>query len=71
MMNKGILVLVLLIICASPLINSSGEEVSSVNNSDEFVEVTIDELVSNPKTYNGQIIMLEGFVDKVEYTKIQ
>lgn len=69
MMNKVILVLFLLIICAFPLINSSGEEVSSVNNSDEFAEVTIDELVSSPKTYNGQKVMLEGFVDKVKYTK--
>ncbi len=69
MINKGILVSVLLIVCAFPLINSLGEEVSPVNSSDEFVEVTIDELVSDPKTYNGQRVMLEGFVDKVEYTK--
>jgi len=69
MINKGILVSVLLIVCVFPLVNSSGEEVSPVNSSDEFVEVTIDELVSDPKTYNGQRVMLEGFVDKVEYTK--
>jgi len=69
MMNKGILGLILLIICVLPLIDSSGNEVSSTNNPDEFTEVTIEELVSNPGTYNGQRVTLEGFVDKVEYTK--
>ena len=57
------------IVCCTPLAISSGNEVSSTNNLDEFTEVTIEELVSNPRTYNGQRVMLEGYVDKVEYTK--
>jgi DNA polymerase III alpha subunit len=69
MINKIIIVSLLVVFCSFPLINSSGEEGSSAGDSDKFVEVTIKELVSNPKTYNGQRVMLDGFVDKVEYTK--
>lgn len=35
----------------------------------EFIEVTIDQLISDPKQYNNERVTLVGFVDKVEYTK--
>ncbi len=68
MINKIIVISFLIIFCTFPLINSSGEEANSNDDSDEFVEVTIEEIVSNPKTYNGQKVILEGYVGKVEYT---
>ena len=68
MINKIIVVSFLIIFCTFPLINSSGEEANSNDDSDEFVEVTIEEIVSNPKTYNGQKVILEGYVGKVENT---
>ncbi len=41
MINKIIVVLFLIIFCTFPLINSSGEEANSADDSDEFVVVTI------------------------------
>jgi len=69
MINKVLLVLFLLTIYILPLTTSQAGQEQPNNNANEFVEVTIGELVSNPKTYNGQRVVLEGFVDKVEYTK--
>lgn len=48
---------------------SFGSEAKNFVDPAEFTEVTIEELVSNPKEHNGERIALEGFVDKVEYTK--
>ncbi len=48
---------------------SFGSEANNFVDPAEFTEVTIEELVSNPKEHNGERIALEGFVDKVEYTK--
>ena len=64
-----VLVLSLYILCLIPLSNSLGNEAANTLDQTEFTEVTIDELISNSKEYNGKRVRLEGFVDKVEYTK--
>jgi len=64
-----VLILSFLIVCFMPLASSLGDETKNTIDSDEFAEVTITELVSNPNQHNGQRVKLEGFVDKVEYTK--
>ena len=53
----------------TPIVGSYANETTKFVDTIEFQAVTIDELVSNPKEYNGQRVRLEGFVDKVEYTK--
>jgi len=68
-MSKAVLVLFFLVFFAVPLISSRAEEQQSKINPDEFAEVAIQELVSNPNTYTGQRVALDGFVDKVEYKK--
>jgi uncharacterized membrane protein YcgQ (UPF0703/DUF1980 family) len=68
-MSKAVLVLFFLVFFTVPLISSRAGEQQSKINPDEFAEVTIQELVSNPNTYTGQRVTLDGFVDKVEYKK--
>lgn len=59
----------LFVISIIPLTATLGVEAKPTPAPSEFVEVTIDQLVSNPNQYDGQRVTLEGFVDKVEYTK--
>ncbi|MGB3729687.1 MAG: hypothetical protein WBA70_10615 [Thermodesulfobacteriota bacterium] len=68
-MNKIIILTLLFVISIMPLTATLGVEAKPTPEPSEFVEVTIDQLVSNPKQYDGQRVTLEGFVDKVEYTK--
>jgi len=48
---------------------SLGNETTTTIDASEFKEVTVAELVSDPNQFNGRRVTLEGFVDKVEYTK--
>ncbi len=64
-----VLILSFLVVCFIPLASSFGDEPKNSIDSYEFTEVTITELVSDPNQHNGQRVELEGFVDKVEYTK--
>lgn len=66
---KRLLILYSLILCFLPLLDSFGNETKSTPGPSEFADVTIEELVTDPKEYNGKRVRLEGFVDKVEYTK--
>ncbi len=68
-MNKIISLTLFYIACFVPFTSNIADEVSSAVEPSEFTEVTIQQLVSNPKQYDGQRVILEGFVDKVEYTK--
>ena len=68
-MNKNIFLSLLLVISMFIPVFSHAKDDSNKVNADDFTQVTIEELVSDPKTYNGQRVTLEGFVDKVEYTK--
>jgi len=52
-----------------PFSNSISNEPKPTIAPSEFSEVTIQQLVSNPKEYDGRRVGLEGFVDKVEYKK--
>lgn len=63
-----ILILSFLIVCFVPLVSSSDDNKSPATTY-KFTEVTISELLSNPSQHNGERVELEGFVDKVEYTK--
>ena len=40
-------------------------------NTEEFLPVTIQEVVSDPKEYNGVKVTLEGVVKKVKLYKVQ
>lgn len=68
-MNRIIILSLLLVFCISPLKNSFGTDAKPTQEPIEFKEVTIDQLISSPKEYNNQRVSLEGFVDKVKYTK--
>lgn len=68
-MNKIMILPLLFVISIIPLTATLGVEAKPTPTPSEFVEVTIDQLVSNPNQYDGQRVTLEGFVDKVEYTK--
>ncbi len=68
-MNKIMILPLLFVISIIPLTATLGVEAKPTPAPSEFVEVTIDQLVSNPNQYDGQRVTLEGFVDKVEYTK--
>lgn len=68
-MNRITILSLLFILCIVPVKSSFGDQTSPTPEPLEFTEVTIDKLVSNPKEYNNQRVELEGFVDKVEYTK--
>ncbi len=48
---------------------SFGQAASNFVSPSEFTQVTIQDLVSNPKEHNGERVSLVGFVDKVEYTE--
>ena len=68
-MNKIIILTFFYILFLIPSVNSISDEPKPTIAPIEFAEVTIQQLVSDPKGYDGQRVTLEGFVDKVEYTK--
>jgi len=68
-MNKIMILPLLFVISIMPLTPTLGVEAKPTPEPSEFVEVTIDQLVSDPKQYDAQRVTLEGFIDKVEYTK--
>jgi len=59
----------LFIFCFIPFANIIANDANPNVEPGEFVEVTIEQLVSDPKEHNGERVTLEGFVDKIEYTK--
>jgi hypothetical protein len=68
-MIRVIRICILLVICLFQVSDSLSGEAKPTPGPDEFTNVTIDELVSDPGQYNNERVTLEGFVDKVEYTK--
>jgi len=68
-MNQIMILPLLFVISIMPLTPTLGVEAKPTPEPSEFVEVTIDQLVSDPKQYDAQRVTLEGFIDKVEYTK--
>lgn len=48
---------------------ANAEKKNSSVDPSMFTDVTIKELVSEPKEYNGTRVRLEGFVEEVDYTK--
>ena len=68
-MIRVITICILLVICLFQVTASYGGEAKPTPGPGDFSDVTIGELVSDPKHYNNERVRLEGFVDKVEYTK--
>jgi DNA polymerase III alpha subunit len=68
MYNVKLLVF-LIIFSFIPIKLTLAGEAQAVPEPAEFMEVTIDQLVSDPGEYNNERVTLEGFVDKVKYTK--
>ena len=67
-MNRLITICLFLVFCLFQVTTSFSGEAKPTPGPDEFKEVTIGELVSDPKQYNNERVTLEGFVDKVDYT---
>jgi len=65
-MNRLFILSLFFMLCLVPLSFSLENETTAAI---EFKEVTVTELVSDPNQFNNQRVTLEGFVDKVEYTK--
>ena len=68
-MNRLFILSLFFMLCIVPLSLSLGNETTATIDASEFKEVTVTELVSDPNQFNNQRVKLEGFVDKVEYTK--
>ena len=68
-MNRTFVLSLFLMFCLAPLSFSLGNETTTTVDATEFKEVTVTELVSDPSEFNNQRVTLEGYVDKVEYTK--
>ncbi len=68
-MNRLFILSLFFMLCIAPLSFSLGNETTTTIDASEFKEVTVTELVSDPNQFNDQRVTLEGFVDKVEYTK--
>ena len=68
-MIRVITICLSLVFCLFQVTDSFSGEAKPTPAPAEFTEVTIGELVSDPKQYNNERVTLEGFVDKVEYTK--
>ncbi|GJM15705.1 MAG: hypothetical protein DHS20C13_10320 [Thermodesulfobacteriota bacterium] len=68
-MNRLFTLYLFFMLSIVPLSFSLGNETTATIDAIEFKEVTVTELVSDPNQFNNQRVTLEGFVDKVEYTK--
>ncbi len=64
-----VLIFSFFIVCCMSFTDSFGQNTKSTPSPEEFIDVTIDELLSNRNEYNGTRVRLDGFVDKVEYTE--
>lgn len=68
-MNRIMVLTFIFMFSLITITNSISDETKSTPAPIEFIEVTIDQLVSDPNEFNNERVTLEGFVDKVEYTK--
>lgn len=68
-MNRIMILFLLFVFSLIPVALSMAQDAKNSVDSIEFTDVTIAQILSEPNEYNNDRVALEGFVDKVEYTK--
>lgn len=68
-MNRIMILFLMFVLTLVPVSMVVSDESKSSADTIEFTDVTIAQILSDPNEYNNDRVALEGFVDKVKYTK--